>query len=95
VKDLILKEKAEGVVVCYKKGGYAWLDHEGEHVFCHIQDVKGRTVLHEGDLLEFRLVSSPKGLRALKAIIIQGRTFPATEAVSSPGIEVNQTGARS
>ena len=34
-------DKVTGTVVAYKKGGYAWLDYLGEHVFLHIQDVKG------------------------------------------------------
>ena len=63
-------DRVTGTVVAYKKRGYAWLDFAGQHVFCHIQDVRGRTVLHEGELLEFKLIQTPKGLRALKAVVI-------------------------
>jgi cold shock CspA family protein len=67
-------DRVIGTVAVYKRGGYAWLDYEGQHVFCHIQDVKGRTVLHEGETIQFRLVETPRGLRALKAVVVSDQT---------------------
>jgi len=61
----------QGIVINYNsEKGYGFIkssEHE-ENVFVHIKEVKNRSELEVGQMVEFEMVSQPKGMAAINVI---------------------------
>lgn len=68
-----MRRRAE--VLFWGKKGFGYLRElrdgvpSQEHIYFHIGDFKGRTSVELGEEVEFELVSTPKGTRAIKIAV--------------------------
>jgi cold shock CspA family protein len=73
-----------GTVTAYRKSGYGWLDWDGKPVFIHIADTHDKTghllpALKVGWKIQFEVLETPKGFRAMHARVVDIETTNNTE----------------
>jgi cold shock CspA family protein len=68
-----------GTVTSYNPSrGFGWVtpDDVRASVFVHVNDVRGKLPLRVGDHVEYEQIETPKGLKAIDIVILEGA--PAT-----------------
>ena len=67
--------RRRGEILFWGKKGFGYLREvrdgvpSQEHIYFHIGDFKGRTTVELGEEVEFELVTTPKGTRAIKITV--------------------------
>jgi cold shock CspA family protein len=66
--------RKQGKILRFGAHGYGWavMDGTRESVFVHIRDMRGRLVPREGDRIEFDVLETPKGPKALDVELLIG-----------------------
>jgi cold shock protein len=64
-----MSERQRGIVKWFDiEKGYGFIEHrEGQDLFVHESEIRGRNVrvLHEGQVVEFRITETERGLKAV------------------------------
>ena len=56
-----------GVVKRWLDRGYGFIEYDdGTEIFVHSSDIQGKSILTEGEKVEFEIEQGPKGPRAVK-----------------------------
>ena len=65
------------IYICAYDKGYGFIEYlDGEDIFVHYSAIKqkGYKSLSEGQLVEFELVRTPKGLQAINVVTVEKST---------------------
>jgi cold shock CspA family protein len=75
----------QGIVRWYSHQGYGFIDPsgstDGNAIYFHICDVKGRTILKAGDAVKFGVAQVPKGL---KCVNVRAGVVDTKEEIQCP-----------
>ncbi len=73
----------QGIVRWYSHQGYGFIDPsgstDGNAIYFHICDVKGRTILRPSDAVTFDIVEAPKGPKCVNVRAVVVDTKEATQ----------------
>ena len=67
-------ERAVGTMTSFRAEGYGWLSWNGTCVWIHIRDTRDNgkipAALKQGWRIEFDVTETPRGLRAMNAVVV-------------------------